>query len=352
MGYTQRRARGWGRAAEGVGAQRGTVCDTLTIHRHPTTLARARRSPRSDGTVVTSPRRIAARYLRGWFWLDLVACLPIDYMTGARGAATSANELSRLARLPRVMRLLRLVRMAKLARVSSLSRSLRFIKVRAAQGRGRPMGVSGRAEKLGLTHAPTSDPRPPSLQSDVHPAFVRLFTSLFWSALALHILAGAWFMLARDAEPGTETWLSRIHMTDAPVESQYLVSVYFMLSTFTQLGIGDVTPRCVCARRAVAAAAAALGYAVPHPRPFVPSHPTPTPHTTRTHACSTDGERLFTIVCLLVGIVWVATVISDVTAVMGEYDRSNNEAKERKRELQAFFIRAKLPRSLKQRIFK
>ena len=56
--------------------------------------------------------------------------------------------------------------------------------------------------------------------------------------------------------------------------------------------------------------------------------------------------------CLLVGIVWVAMVISDVTAVMGEIDRTNNEVKEKKRELQAFFIRTKLPRSLKMRIFK
>lgn len=160
----------------------------------------------SDGVVVVSPWKIARKYLSGWFLLDIVACLPIDYMTNDHGAA-SANELSRLARLPRVMRLLRLVRLAKLARFSNLGRAFRMAK------------------------------------SDIHPAFVRLFKSLFWAAISLHIFAGFWFMLADQAEEGSETWLTRTHMDTAPVASQYIISVYFMLSTFTQLGIGDVTPR-------------------------------------------------------------------------------------------------------------
>lgn len=83
---------------------------------------------------------------------------------------------------------------------------------------------------------------------DVHPAFMRLFRSLFWAMLALHLFAGVWFMIADQEfayDPTLETWLSRTGLVGAPVHSQYIVSVYFMLSTFTQLGIGDVTPRCV-----------------------------------------------------------------------------------------------------------
>ena len=83
---------------------------------------------------------------------------------------------------------------------------------------------------------------------DVHPAFMRLFRSLFWALLALHLFAGVWFMLADQelaADPAAVTWLSIAGHATAPVHSQYIVSVYFMLSTFTQLGIGDVTPQCV-----------------------------------------------------------------------------------------------------------
>lgn len=56
--------------------------------------------------------------------------------------------------------------------------------------------------------------------------------------------------------------------------------------------------------------------------------------------------------CIMFGMFWGATVISDVMAVMTEMDRTTHEEKERKRQLQTFFIKAKLPRSLKQRCFK
>lgn len=81
---------------------------------------------------------------------------------------------------------------------------------------------------------------------DVHPAFMRLFKSLFWAVLALHIFAGMWFMIADQelaADPTMDTWLSRVGYQEAPVHSQYIISVWFMLSTFTQLGIGDIAPR-------------------------------------------------------------------------------------------------------------
>lgn len=161
---------------------------------------------RSDGSVVVSPVKIAKRYATGWFVIDFIACLPIDLITDNHGS-NSANELSRLARLPRAMRLLRLFRLAKLAKFSNTS-AFRFLK-----------------------------------SADVHPAFIRLFKSVFWAALALHIMAGVWFMIATQADPSVETWIKRIHMENAPVGSQYIICVYFMLSTFSQLGIGDVTPR-------------------------------------------------------------------------------------------------------------
>lgn len=56
--------------------------------------------------------------------------------------------------------------------------------------------------------------------------------------------------------------------------------------------------------------------------------------------------------CILVGMIWGATVISDVMALLAEVDRSSHEAKERRRQLQSFVIKAKLPRALKQRCFK
>jgi len=183
---------------------------------------------------------------------------------------------------------------------------------------------------------------------------MRLFRSLFWALLALHIFAGIWFMIADQelaSNPDALTWLSFDGMAGAPVHSQYIASVYFMLSTFTQLGIGDIRPRCArplpglslcCAPLSCAGGSSCANPADDPRRESTPPFP----------RRRTDSERLFAMLCIMFGMIWGATVISDVMAVMNEMDRSTHEEKERKRQLQTFFIKAKLPRSLKQRCFK
>ena len=161
----------------------------------------------SDGAVITSPRKIAIHYLTGWFVFDFIASLPLDYILTDNG--NTATELSRIVRLPRALRLLRLMRLAKLVRFSAaFGSTFRVFKVR----RGRVGGAPHRASPLAgapLTRSPPPPP-PPSQQTDIHPAFVRLFTSLFWTALGLHVFAGMWFSIADQAEAGVETWCGRL----------------------------------------------------------------------------------------------------------------------------------------------
>ncbi len=52
--------------------------------------------------LVLSHRRIAASYLKGWFFVDLISILPLQLLTG-----NLANQLGKLARLPRIQKLLR-----------------------------------------------------------------------------------------------------------------------------------------------------------------------------------------------------------------------------------------------------
>mmetsp|Transcript_56708 Transcript_56708/g.130383 ORF Transcript_56708/g.130383 Transcript_56708/m.130383 type:complete len:571 (+) Transcript_56708:1460-3172(+) len=62
----------------------------------------------SDTVVITSRRRIAARYLKGWFWLDLVATIPFDLVLSVNGM-----ELFRVAKAGKLLRVLRLLRITK-----------------------------------------------------------------------------------------------------------------------------------------------------------------------------------------------------------------------------------------------
>jgi hypothetical protein len=70
----------------------------------------------AGGLYVNSRRQIAGRYLRGWFVLDVLSSVPVDYLSEL--AAGNANSLESL----RLVRMLRLVRLLKLFRMSRLTR--------------------------------------------------------------------------------------------------------------------------------------------------------------------------------------------------------------------------------------
>lgn len=90
------------------------------------------------GELVTAPRAIAARYARGWLWLDLPASLPLQLALASR----HDRRLLTLWRLPRLLRLLhmrsylraadRALRMARLPLSSSATRLLAFLLVMLA----------------------------------------------------------------------------------------------------------------------------------------------------------------------------------------------------------------------------
>ena len=51
-----------------------------------------------DGVMEDEPRQIASHYLRTWFAIDLVACLPVQYVEYAVHSGESALDLARLFR--------------------------------------------------------------------------------------------------------------------------------------------------------------------------------------------------------------------------------------------------------------
>ena len=74
-------------------------------------------------------KKIAIRYMSSWFFIDFVACLPIDkVIMGLNGTNElnieakgdqNANKLFRLARLPRLYRLIRIVRLLRLLKMGN-----------------------------------------------------------------------------------------------------------------------------------------------------------------------------------------------------------------------------------------
>ena len=75
-----------------------------------------------SGKLITDNKAIAKNYITGWFWLDLVACIPFDLLQEDESPSSGNNELIRLLRLPRLYRLVRLMRLVKMVRVLKNSR--------------------------------------------------------------------------------------------------------------------------------------------------------------------------------------------------------------------------------------
>ena len=86
----------------------------------------------TDGTEVWELKRIAMRYLKGFFFLDLGATLPFDLIINETIVASEyagINQASKLTRLPKLMKILRVMRLLKLLRMYRISKFIRDLEL-------------------------------------------------------------------------------------------------------------------------------------------------------------------------------------------------------------------------------
>lgn len=74
-------------------------------------------------------KSIAIGYMKGWFFLDVVACIPFQLIELVLPTNQSGdyNKLLRLARLPRLYRLLRILRLFKMSKIFKNSASFQSL---------------------------------------------------------------------------------------------------------------------------------------------------------------------------------------------------------------------------------
>ncbi|CAL8076102.1 unnamed protein product [Calicophoron daubneyi] len=154
--------------------------------------------------VVSHPRRIATHYIKGWFFIDLVAAIPFDLIF-FQSSGEQPTALTSLLKSARLLRLVGIVR--KLDRYSEYGASI-----------------------------------------------LLLLTALF--ALIAHWLACIWYAIG-NAEHLYRTpkigWLDSLanqteqHYTDDPqsgpnLHTKYITALYFTFSSLTSIGFGNVSP--------------------------------------------------------------------------------------------------------------
>jgi CRP-like cAMP-binding protein len=150
--------------------------------------------------IVEDRRRIALRYLKGWFVIDLLSTVPFDRIFALFGGGAGLRSL-------KLIRVLRLVRLLKLAKLFKLGKFATFM------------------EDLNL-----------------NPAILRLLKMLCQIVFIAHLLSCFWYFLASYDKHGAGTWTERTARdpAHANLSTQYLVSFYWVIATMMAVGYGDI----------------------------------------------------------------------------------------------------------------
>lgn len=69
----------------------------------------------------------------------------------------------------------------------------------------------------------------------------RIITYAFVFLVLCHSFACLWFLLAKLDDFQDETWVSRYGYVDVGLGRQYIASLYFIVTTITTVGYGDIT---------------------------------------------------------------------------------------------------------------
>lgn len=167
------------------------------------------------GKEIIDLRAIAMNYLQGWFWVNLLSCVPPELVSLLLGnwiedgpALTKSLRLGRVAKISRLVRLTRMVRLMRV--ISSLLKSSAIQKMR--QGRG--------------------------------VLFFNFVIALLW---VVHLMACGWYLCAALHSDPDRTWVGRRNilndddtLLEASPFEQWLHAMYFVLTVFTTVGFGDI----------------------------------------------------------------------------------------------------------------
>ncbi|MGA2641185.1 MAG: cyclic nucleotide-binding domain-containing protein [Spirochaetia bacterium] len=144
------------------------------------------------GLKIYSDRKSIARlYLRGWFPVDLIACIPFSWLFFVTSLWSPSASMGVGAALDIIM-VTKLMKMVKISKVSAIFNDIR--------------------ESL-----------------SVSPALMRLVTFGFWFVTAVHLMACGWVLIGASE-----------HFR--PPFDQYLRGVYWCVTTIATIGYGDYTP--------------------------------------------------------------------------------------------------------------
>lgn len=156
-----------------------------------------------NNRYVTSRKKIAKRYLKLWFWIDLVAFLPFSLFFNH---LHELNQSLKFLKLTKIFNLTHLIRVIKLIRKTYDKRlKQQLTRVYLSQKTGKEV----------------------------------FYTQIITNALAIHFMACLIYYIPVEFSNG-ENWVKTRELESRSVFEKYLFSLHFIVETFITVGYGEV----------------------------------------------------------------------------------------------------------------
>lgn len=159
-----------------------------------------------NNRMVYNQKDLAISYLKFWFWYDLFTLLPYSYIFFRLPALY--NFIASVTFMPRIFKLFELLKLMRVLRVFKIKENV----------------VSSTVNKL-----QSSD----KFYFSVIPLYILVL-------LLAHIAACIWYYISDSDDPNS--WLYRYSYRGEGLVDRYWASLYFIYTTLTTTGYGDIVP--------------------------------------------------------------------------------------------------------------
>lgn len=160
-----------------------------------------------DFYVVDDLKIISCNYLRTWFIIDIVAIFPFDIFQTNNGRSSGVIRVARIGRMWKLVKLTRLIRFVKI------------VKQKAT--------VLKKVSKV----------------LNIDSSVERLMLFLFMAIMVCHIQSCLWVFFCGFFDfknNPDDTFISKEYLKKSKGD-QYLTSMYFIITTFSTVGYGDIS---------------------------------------------------------------------------------------------------------------